>query len=95
MQRSNPTPPPRATLTVVPSFTPRRGARKGIFFLIVAFGVFPAGILLDRFFLRPSAAHWILPLACFAAYLFFARKAVLAWRPDADRLWKKRERNLK
>jgi hypothetical protein len=89
MEGSNLKTPPRAVLTVVSESSPRRRARKGIFFLIVAFGVFPAGLFLDRFFPRASAAHWILPLACFAAYVFLARKAVLAWRPDADRLWRK------
>ena len=89
MQGSNLKQPPRAGLTVVSESSPRRSARKGIFFLIVAFGVFPSGLLFDRLFPRASAAHWVLPLVCFAAYVLLARKAVLAWRPDVDRLWRR------
>jgi len=89
MQGSSLRTPPRAAFKVVSDSAPRRRTHRGMFYLIVAFVLFPAGLFLDGFFPRASAAHGILPFVCFAAYVFFARKAVLAWRPDADRLWRR------
>ena len=95
MQSSNLRTQPRTALAVVSESSPGPGTRKGIFFLILAFGVFPLGVFLDRFFAPASAAHWILPIACFVVYLILSRKAILAWRPDADRLWRNKEGKLR
>lgn len=46
--------------------------------------------MLLQVLLRPSVGQaWLFPVLSFAGYLFFGRKAVLAWKPDADRLWRR------
>ena len=67
----------------------RQALRRGILFWALGFGCFGAGMFLQAL-LRPfESERWILPVLSFAGYLFCARKAVLAWKPDPDRLWRR------
>jgi hypothetical protein len=67
----------------------RKAFWRGVLFWALAFGCFGAGMLLQAL-LRPSEGEgWLFPVLSFAGYLFFGRKAILAWRPDPDRLWRR------
>jgi hypothetical protein len=40
----------------------------------------------------PREFQWIFPMVGILGYVYFSRRALLAWRPDLDRLWRAPER---
>lgn len=67
----------------------REGLWRGILFWALGFGCFGAGMLLQALLRTSEGETWLFPTLSFAGYLFCARKAVLAWKPDPDRLWRR------